>query len=169
MLAQSGHSTSTTPLSRKRVFGRFGRLPLVSYSMAIVHMIISLEASFTKAKSDRRVHDSRVLLLWTMKNRPNSTLFPSIVASIGTGRRCFAESSPKCLRNIGCLLNLQGNAQRWGKRTFILAEKYHRWSMVVLLTLRHYCRTFKPSDKNAEEEAKKLHVLPFHNVALWKS
>jgi len=41
--------------------------------------------------------------------------------------------------------------------------------MVVLLTLRHYSRTFKPSDKNAEEEAKKLHVLPFHNVALWKS
>ncbi len=116
MLAQSGHSTSTTPLSRKRVFGRFGRLPLVSYSMAIGHMIISLEASFTKAKSDRRVHDSRVLLLWTMKNRPNSTLFPSIVASIGTGRRCFAESSPKCLRKHRLLTQPSGKRSTLGEK-----------------------------------------------------
>ena len=33
----------------------------------------------------------------------------------------------------------------------------------------HYSRTSKPSDKNVEEEAKKLHVLPFHDVTLWKS
>src|SRR5215469_10945161 len=41
--------------------------------------------------------------------------------------------------------------------------------MVVLLTLRHYSRTSNPSDKNVYEEAKKLHVLPFHDVTLWKS
>jgi hypothetical protein len=34
---------------------------------------------------------------------------------------------------------------------------------------QHYSRTSKPSNKNISEEAKKLHVLPFHHVALWKS
>jgi hypothetical protein len=29
------------------------------------------------------------------------------------------------VKNIVCLLNLQGNAQLWGKNTFILAVKYH--------------------------------------------
>ena len=33
----------------------------------------------------------------------------------------------------------------------------------------HYSRTSQPSDKNVEEEAKELHVLPFHYVTLWKS
>ena len=33
----------------------------------------------------------------------------------------------------------------------------------------HYSRTSQPSNKNVEEEAKELHVLPFHDVTLWKS
>ena len=41
-------------------------------------------------------------------------------------------------------------------------------AMVVMLTLRHYSRTSKSSDRNVSE-GKKLHVLPFHFVTLWKS
>jgi len=47
------------------------------------------------------------------------------------------------LRNIDCLLNLQGNAQPSGKNTLILAAMYHPGNFVPMFMIRGRCACFR--------------------------
>jgi hypothetical protein len=47
------------------------------------------------------------------------------------------------LRNIDCLLNLQGNAHPSGKNTLILAAMYHPGNFVPMFMIRGKCACFR--------------------------